>query len=94
MKLSLTIGKIEMSYEEVPEKLCHQCGECWPATSEFFFNRDGHFYSPCIACQNEKTAQRNMRKKCVIEGCNNHRATGYSKRCGAHYRQHRKKVQP
>ena len=92
MKISLTIHKFELTYEEVPDKLCHQCGESLPATSEFFFNRDGHFYSPCIACQNEKAAERNMRKKCEIDGCNNLRATSWGKRCEVHRYQHRKKV--
>jgi len=60
------------------EKLCRKCGECWPATPEFFFAKlDSLGYrrlsSPCKACIMEKRRETNRTKVCCVEGCNNPR---------------------
>lgn len=92
MKLKVTIKKLELSYEEYEaEKLCHKCGECWPATDEFF-SRDsgtGNLKSPCKACQMDQWHAHNATAPCSVEGCNEPRrrtknGTANYTRCDKH----------
>lgn len=80
---------IELITDDAPEKLCLKCGECWPATEEFFFRAvKGYLRSPCKACIAEKKVATNAVKPCCVPGCTNPRYQNkngvYTHRCWEH----------
>ncbi len=94
MKLHLKIARVEMSYEvydDEPEKLCHQCGECWPLDC-FPLNSNGQPKSPCKACTADRRHETNTAEACCVPGCNQPRrrakdGTASYSRCEAHERE-------
>lgn len=78
---------IDLVIGDTPEKLCHKCGEHWPATDEFFYrstrNRS-NFRSPCKACIDEKRRETGAVKPCCIPGCNKPRYHWRYARCYEH----------
>jgi hypothetical protein len=70
---------------DVPEKFCHKCGECLPATDEYFQRRaNGRFYSPCKLCMDEQRLTLFETKPCCVPGCKNPRYHWRYARCWEH----------
>lgn len=89
MGLAETMILTDLLIDDAPEKLCHKCGEYWPATGEFFYRLRGQWYhSPCKACQEEQRQARSAVTPCCVPGCTNprHRSRSgrYASRCYEH----------
>lgn len=70
---------------DVPEKLCHKCGEYWPATEEFFYRSvEGYLRSPCKACTDDHRRTVTALKPCCVPGCTNPRYYWRYARCWEH----------
>jgi len=75
----------EYTTGDVAELLCHQCGEWWPATDEYFPRLpNGKLHSPCKACTDEHRRFVTALKPCCVPGCTNPRYHWRYARCWEH----------
>ncbi len=71
--------------DDVPDKLCHKCGEWLPATDEFFPKLpNGRLHAPCKACVAERRRKVSAQKPCCVPGCNKPRYHWRFARCWEH----------